>query len=82
MCNVFSACYPTHQILVHGPSARMVIGTAESPFQHRVVLTLTGRRGDSVLSLTSFLTLGSKAIGVFGNVSGCFKENFCVIGFV
>jgi len=33
-----------------------------------VVLTLTGRRNDVDLSLTRTLNLGSKAIGVFGNV--------------
>ena len=46
----------------------MTIGTAESPFQNRVTLTLTGRRSDDNLALTSGLILGSKAIGVFGNV--------------
>ena len=49
----------------------MKIGTAESPFQHRVNLTLTGRRRDSILPLASGLILGSKTIGVFGNVSQC-----------
>ena len=49
----------------------MIIGTAESPFQHRVSLTLTGRRRDSILPLASGLILGSKTIGVFGNVSQC-----------
>lgn len=46
----------------------MTIGTAESPFLNRVTITLTGRRRDIPLVLTRGLILGSKAIGVFGNV--------------
>ena len=46
----------------------MTIGTAESPFQNRVILTLTGRRRDNPFVISPGPILGSKAIGVFGNV--------------
>ena len=59
---------PSLQILIQGPNARLIIGTENSPFTHDVVLTLTGRRNDVDLPLTRTLNLGSKAIGVFGNV--------------
>ena len=49
--------------------ARMIIGTEISPFTHTVVLTLTGRRQDTPLVLARSVVVGSKAIGVFGNVS-------------
>lgn len=62
--------YFTTQILIHGPSSQMIIGTADAPFQHRVTLTLTGRRRDDILPLAPGLILGSKTLGVFGNVSG------------
>lgn len=49
--------------------ARMIIGTEDSPFTHNVVVTLTGRREDNPLVLANSVIVGSKAIGVFGNVS-------------
>ena len=51
------------------PDSGMIIGTAESPFQNRVTLTLTGNRGDRSLRLGGGLQLGTKSIGIFGNVS-------------
>lgn len=48
--------------------ARMIIGTESRRFTHSVVITLTGRREDVPLVLSSVI-VGSKAIGVFGNVS-------------
>lgn len=56
------------QILVNGPNARLIIGREESPFVHRVLVTLTGRRGDRPLVLPGRVTVGSKAVAVFGNV--------------
>lgn len=50
--------------------ARLIIGTESSPFSHRVVITLTGQREDAPLVLANSVNMGSKAIGVFGNVSG------------
>ena len=64
--------YISSQILVHGPDSGMIIGTAEFPFQNRVTLTLTGNRGDRSLRLGGGLQLGTKSIGVFGNVSIAF----------
>jgi len=62
--------------LIQGPNAQLIIGTEDSPFSHNVVLTLTGRRNDLNLPLTRTLNLGSKAIGVFGNVrQGVPREN-------
>lgn len=49
--------------------ARLIIGTESSPFSHRIVITLTGRREDAPLVLANSVNVGSKAIGVFGNVS-------------
>ncbi len=46
----------------------MIVGTESSPFTHQLRLTLTGRRRDTPLVLARRLILGSKAIGVFGNV--------------
>lgn len=49
--------------------ARVIIGTESRPFSHHVVITLTGRREDTPLVLANSVNVGSKAIGVFGNVS-------------
>lgn len=49
--------------------ARMVVGSENNPFTHNVVITLTGRREDIPLALANSVVVGSKAIGVFGNVS-------------
>ena len=60
---------PFHlQILIHGPNAHLIIGEAKSPFSHLATITLTGKRDDQPLFLSSSMRLGSKAIGVFGNV--------------
>ncbi len=65
------------QILVHGPNAHLIIGTEMSPFTHQVTLTLTGRREDAILALARTVIVGSKAIGIFGNVSNalCHAHN-------
>ena len=49
--------------------ARVIIGTENSPFSHHIVITLTGQREDAPLVLANSVNVGSKAIGVFGNVS-------------
>ena len=59
------------QILVTGFNGRLVVGTEDSPFQHKATITLTGRRGTPDLALARNMNLGSKALGVFGNVSIC-----------
>lgn len=41
-----------------------MLGSEDTPFSHSAVITITGRRSDVSLPL-----LGSKGIGVFGNVS-------------
>jgi len=46
----------------------MVVGAERSPFTHKLMITLTGRRMDTPLVLPGRVILGSKAIGVFGNV--------------
>ena len=69
--------HPQPQILIQGPNARLIIGTEASPFTHHVVLTLTGRRSDDDLPLTRRLNLGSKAIGVFGNVCNIIRLSSC-----
>ena len=52
-----------------GFNGRLVVGTEDSPFQHEAIITLTGRRGTPDLALARNMNLGSKALGVFGNVS-------------
>ena len=69
--------HPQPQILIQGPNARLIIGTEASPFTHHVVLTLTGRRSDDDLPLTRTLNLGSKVIGVFGNVCNIIRLSSC-----
>lgn len=56
------------KILIRGPNAHLIIGSEESPFTHRAVITLTGKRNDQPLSLSNTAQLGSKALGIFGNV--------------
>ena len=56
------------QILVYGPNSRLIIGTEESPFTHQVTVTLTGRKEERPLVLARGIIVGSKAIGIFGNV--------------
>ena len=62
------------QILVHGPNAHLIIGTEASPFTHHVTLTLTGRREDDPLVLARSIIVGSKAIGIFGNVRNSLRD--------
>ena len=56
------------QILVQGSNAQLLIGSEDQPFQHNAVITLNGRRDDALVALAPTMILGSKAIGVFGNV--------------
>lgn len=44
------------------------MGEEEDPFKHQAIITLTGRRGEPDLALARTMNLGSKALGVFGNV--------------
>lgn len=46
-----------------------MIGEESSPFDHAVVITLTGVRGTPDYALSRRMNLGSKAMGIFGNVS-------------
>lgn len=56
------------KILIHGPNAHLIVGSEGSPFVHSAVITLTGNRGDQPISLPGNIQLGSKALGIFGNV--------------
>ena len=56
-------------ILIQGNNAHLIIGTSISPFQHRAVITLVGNRNSDEISLSRNINLGSKALGIFGNVS-------------
>ena len=56
------------QIVIQGANSHLIIGKESSPFQHKVIITLTGQRSDLPTYLSSDMKLGSKAIGVFGNV--------------
>ena len=57
------------QIIVLGSNAELIIGTQQSPFQHNLQITLTGLTTDKPMVLNNEVIIGSKAIGVFGNVS-------------
>ena len=52
-----------------GSNAALIIGTQQSLFQHSLQITLTGLRTDKPMALNNEVIIGSKAIGVFGNVS-------------
>ena len=56
-------------ILIQGINAHLVIGTPQVPFQHNAIITLKGNRSSKVLVLSRTMNLGSKAIGIFGNLS-------------
>ena len=56
-------------ILIQGPNALLVIGTPQAPFQNKAIITLNGNRFSKELVLSRTMNLGSKAIGIFGNVS-------------
>lgn len=57
------------QVLVDGVNSKLVIGEESSPFDHNVVITLTGVRGTPDYPLSRRMNVGSKAMGIFGNVS-------------
>ena len=46
-----------------------MIGEESSPFDHTVIITLTGVRGTPDYALSRRMNVGSKAMGIFGNVS-------------
>ena len=56
-------------MLVHGANSKLVIGEESRPFDHHVIITLTGVRGTPDYALSRRMNVGSKAIGIFGNVS-------------
>lgn len=56
-------------MLVHGVNSKLIIGEETSPFRHTVIVTLTGVRGTPDYALSRRMNVGSKAIGIFGNVS-------------
>ena len=53
-----------------GPNSQLVVGEESSPFEHHVIITLTGVRGTPDLALSRRMNVGSKALGIFGNVRG------------
>ena len=57
------------QVLVDGVNSKLVIGEESMPFDHNVIITLTGVRGTPDYALSRRMNVGSKAIGIFGNVS-------------
>ncbi|KAI6655737.1 Fibrocystin-L-like [Oopsacas minuta] len=56
-------------ILIQGPNAHLIIGTAQSHFTHKAIITLTGNRYSEEVVLSRTMNLGSKALGIFGNAS-------------
>ena len=52
-----------------GFNGRLTVGEEGSPFQHKATITLTGRIGTPDLLLARDMNLGSKALGIFSNVS-------------
>ena len=71
MLSIAAFIHVTPQILVRGVNSHLIIGKERSPFTHTEprTITLTGVRNDNPLSLGNQVILGSKAIGIFGNVS-------------
>ena len=55
-------------MLVIGPNSKLVVGEEPSPFEHSVTITLTGVRGTPDFALSRRMNVGSKALGIFGNV--------------
>ena len=47
----------------------LTVGSQEEPYQHKAIITLTGKRGQPDVSFSKTMNLGSKALGIFGNVS-------------
>ena len=56
-------------ILIQGPNAHLIIGTSQSYFKHKAVITLNGNRLSEEIILSRYMKLGSKALGIFGNAS-------------
>ena len=61
--------FTANLILIQGTNAHLVIGTPINPFQHKAIITLNGNRFSEELVLSRTMNLGSKAIGIFGNLS-------------
>ena len=58
------------QVQVDSANSELVIGEESQPFDHTVIITLTGVRGTSGYALSHRMNIGSKASRIFGNVSG------------
>ena len=61
--------FTANNILIQGLNAHLIIGTPESRFTHKAVITLNGNRFSEEIILSRSMNLGSKALGIFGNAS-------------
>jgi len=56
-------------VVINGVNSKLVIGEETEPFDHTAIITMTGVRGTPDYALSRRMNVGSKAMGIFGNVS-------------
>lgn len=55
-------------IFIAGPLGQLIVGWPDKPYPNTLLMQLTGDHNSKDMPITSSLNLGSKAIGVFGNM--------------